>query len=204
MTPLRRSPTPTVAAPADSAPTPTVVRWYVTRRTERPERAIRLMVCETVRGWAPPERPLAAMPQRPKAPEATGWTPELVRSRLVEAFETLRLLPFDRNARPSACLTLWPDVVRDVVEAYGYRRERLRRQPSASEIQRMDEALPWLFFVTDPKQRKAVVAVALRYRLRGIGRALGCSHETIRNWERRALKAISDALNRQAAVRDRP
>ena len=120
----------------------TTVRWHA-RAAGRPS----LLVSETVRPWAP----AAPDPAPAEAPTPSGtptvWTADLVRGRLAEAMATLRKLPEDANARPSTTVVRWPDVVRDIAEAYGYDRARTRMLPTPAEIGRLDATLPWLFLI---------------------------------------------------------
>lgn len=170
----------------------TVVRWHA-RRPGGPT----LLVSESVQPWSP-SRPDPALPEAPvavpQAPPAT-WTPELVRARLAEAMQVLRKLPDDASSRPSTQTVRWPEVVRDMAEAYGYGEAKARIRPTPAEIGRLDETLPWLFLIPDGQQRLAVIGVAMGLNLRVIGRTFGCSHETVRQRERAGIAALVRALN---------
>lgn len=73
------------------------------------------------------------------------WTPDAILSRLEEAMRTLRRLP-GQHVWPQGMKTAWPEVVREFSESYGYNAaQRPRLQATAAEIQRMDEALGWIW-----------------------------------------------------------
>ena len=79
------------------------------------------------------------------------WTPEIVAERLEEAADTLRRLP---PVRVRGHAGSWPGVVRDVREAYGWDEARPRLgPPSPAAIDRMDEALRWLAWLTPDEAR---------------------------------------------------
>jgi len=172
----------------------TVVRWHA-RRPGGPT----LLVSESVQPWTPgPSDPAlpAALPPVPDMPPAV-WTEEQVRARLAEAMQVLRKLPEDATSRPSTQTVRWPEVVRDIAEAYGYGEARARLRPTPAEIGRLDQTLPWLFLIADGQQRLAVIGVAMGLNLRVIGRTFGCSHETVRQRERAGIAALVLALNSQ-------
>jgi len=183
-----------MTAPAARPPSrpATIVRWF-----RRRENALSLLVSENVKPWAPPPpdpaAPIAPMPAPERAPER--WTAELVRARLAEAMRILRLLPDDAQSRPSTHTVRWPDVVRDLAEAYGYGRTRTVERPTPAEIGRLDETLQWLFLIHSGQQRLAVIGVAMGLNLRVIGRTFGCSHETIRQREKAGIAVLVRALN---------
>ncbi len=171
---------------------PTVVRGY-RQRDGKPS----LLVAESVRAWQPaapdpasPADPVGAPGQAPAI-----WTGELVRARLAEAMAVLRRLPDDAASRPSSQLARWPDIVHDLAEAYGYGRTRPVDRPTAAEIGRLDQTLPWLFLISSGQQRLAVIGVAMGLNLRVIARTFGCSHETVRQRERAGIAALVRALN---------
>lgn len=172
--------------------TATVVRWHAWRPG-----GPALLVSESVRPWTPAGPDPALAPAPLPAPETPPqvWTPELVRARLAEAMQVLRKLPDDAGSRPSTQLARWPDVVRDLAEAYGYGEARARLRPTPAEIGRLDQTLPWLFLIADGQQRLAVIGVAMGLNLRVIGRTFGCSHETVRQRERAGIAALVRALN---------
>lgn len=75
----------------------------------------------------------------------SSWSPDAILARLEEAMRTLRRLP-GQHVWPAGMKIAWPDVVREFHESYGYdAATRPRLQATAAEIQRMDEALGWVW-----------------------------------------------------------
>lgn len=152
-------------------------------------------VAQQVQPWRPSadEMPLTDEAELVRLPEI--WTAELVRAWIAEAMATLRILAITSRDRPADMRAVYPDVVREAVEAYGWGDAVVRRLPTAAEIARLDVVLPWLFWLDDPRDRKIVAGVAMGLCLRTVGKAAGVSHTTARTWERRAVAAISAHLN---------
>lgn len=124
------------------------------------------------------------------------WSEEEVRARIADAIDTLRRLPFPRNGAPPDHKVQWPDIVRSFWEAYGTASTKVTRvRPTAEAIDRMEDVLPWLFWVGDRKRRHVVMLRALGLGWRKIGCIVACSHETARYWERNAVRHIADVLN---------
>ena len=133
------------------------------------------------------------------------WTEQDVRARLVDMAETLKRLRFPVNGAPTKRVTVWPEVLRPYWEEHNNAKELgedvrntlTRLNASAAQIERMDEVLPWLFYVKDPRHRAVVVLRAMDYSWRRIAERVGiCSHETARYWERAAVTRIAESLNR--------
>lgn len=131
------------------------------------------------------------------------WTPDMVRDRLAEAGFTLhRQMIY--GLRPASAKAWWPDIVRDPREAYGYTEEVTRLAlPGPREIARADEAFDWVCkHVPDITARKVAMARSIcrpsgkpRLSYRFIGKHLGVSDETARQWHLQALADISRALS---------
>jgi hypothetical protein len=80
---------------------------------------------------------------------------EELRHRLAEAAHTLRRLPLGKHVRPQEFGCAWPDVVYDWL-AYGWTPTAAYGiRPLPSEIDRMDEVLPWLHLMT--RQQRVIV-----------------------------------------------
>ena len=76
------------------------------------------------------------------------WTQDRLRERLKSAARTLRHLPLPKNGKPSTMQAAWPEIVQDWL-AYGWQDARLARvQPSAAQIDELDETLQWLHWLT--------------------------------------------------------
>ena len=146
-----------------------------------------------VRGWEPP-------PEDP-IDEATGeplvWEPGHVRAWIREAMETLRRLPLPRDGRPRRPSSHMPDVLRELVEAYGYDDDRGRARTAVSprEIGRLDQVLDWLIRLADRRDAVVVTGLALGLNLRAAGRLVGRSHEWCRQRERSVVEEIARRLN---------
>ena len=124
-----------------------------------------------------------------------------------EAGSTLLALP---NRGPSPRLVQsgleW---VRDVAEAYGATRVKLRPAvPSAAQITRMDQALAWIPRIPADRYvlRRVVGARSLvnpmtarhLYSWRRLGTALGADHKAIQRWHAQGIDLIVAILNGKA------
>lgn len=73
------------------------------------------------------------------------WTRALVEARLVEAVETLSLLPDREYGWIYRTRVMWPEIVRSYEEGYGYGEATARPSPpSAAAIDRLLPTLDWL------------------------------------------------------------
>ena len=73
------------------------------------------------------------------------WTPSLVETHMVEAADVLAWLP---ETRMRGYISLWPPMVREFWESFGWQEAVLKRPPpSAAAIDRMDLALRWLLWL---------------------------------------------------------
>ena len=72
----------------------------------------------------------------------SNWTPTMVEERMAEAASVLDRLPEERI---QGYCSAWPEVVRNVHEAFGWHDPVMMRPwPSPAAIDRMDETLTWL------------------------------------------------------------
>ncbi|MCB9949165.1 MAG: hypothetical protein H6842_15290 [Rhodospirillaceae bacterium] len=124
------------------------------------------------------------------------WTAALVRARLAEAMDTLRRMKFPDHGAPPRLRSAMPVPPADW-SAYGWERERARKAaPSPQAISRLDEAMPWLFWIACPRRRKAVCLRAIGLSWRRVARAVGvASPETARTWEADAVEQLAARLN---------
>lgn len=119
------------------------------------------------------------------------WTTLMVRERFAEAAETLRRLP-ELKHRPST--TYWPDIVREVGKGdYAVETER-DNEPTAREIDDMEEALRWLGWLSQ-KQTKLVWAVACKRPWWWIASKLKQSEGYLRKEHQAALKLVAARVN---------
>lgn len=77
-----------------------------------------------------------------------GLTPRDIEDRMEEAATTLARLPNPPGSGPRGFGSSWPEYVRDARHAYGYHDAKMRVIPNAGEIQRMEEAIVWLLYLT--------------------------------------------------------
>lgn len=84
------------------------------------------------------------------------------------AGRALRRLPPERLKR---AVTLWPVVVHDAEEAYGYAEAgRFRPAPTREEVSALDRLADWLWLL-EPDERRVVVARGMGLSWRAISRA---------------------------------
>ena len=127
--------------------------------------------------------------------EAKLWQRDEVRFRLEEAAETLKAQTLSIRDMPSSRVTAWPDVVHDAIVAYGYAPVRMRpAAPTPAKISRADEAVQWLFWLSD-RERKIVWARACRIPWRRLAAMDGRSHTTLRKIFAGGLDVVLRNLN---------
>lgn len=128
-----------------------------------------------------------------------GWRE--VEDRLEEAAVTLRRLPNPPGSGPKGHGSSWPEYVHEAKHAYGYHAARMRVVPSAKDIARMEEAIAWLLFISDPDDRRIVWMRAEGVRWRDVCVNAGCCRSTAhRRWSA-ALLTISKALKEKNKIK---
>lgn len=128
-------------------------------------------------------------------------TAEGVRSRIREAWDTLRRVP---AARVPGFKTAWPDVVQSYWEAYSNESSAPRLPPAEPRaIDRMHEAFTWFRFVGDRDLAQALwLTCGCGMGPRRAGAVLGVSRWSIARWRDEALQRIvvgilqADSCNR--------
>ena len=130
--------------------------------------------------------------------EHNAWTAKHVEQRLLEAAETLILCP--RTKGPRSFGTTMPDPVRRANESYADERTRVRRQPAAGALDRMEECWAWVNALQAPQDRQLLYRWA-RAKI-GRGRSLkvlameeGMSDRTLRREINRLCRLIASRLN---------
>ncbi|MBM3558152.1 MAG: hypothetical protein FJX47_21640, partial [Alphaproteobacteria bacterium] len=108
------------------------------------------------------------------------WTPSRVSERLDEAADTLRRLP---EARVPGYAPTWPEIIRNMHEAYGLHAVRLRREPpEPGAIDRMHEVFTWLAWLA-PDDARLVWLRACDMPWKPLCWRLGASRATLwRRW----------------------
>lgn len=131
----------------------------------------------------------------PDGQEIEYHTAETVKLRMEEAADTLKRLRVS-GTRPAGYKSNWPDIVQDFWEAYGDNEDEPRPgRPSPAKIDRMDEALAWLFWIEDRNKRIVFFAKASGVKTGAIAKRLGFSRESVRVWNREACEIILRRLN---------
>ncbi len=122
------------------------------------------------------------------------WTAVRVENRMREAAWVLRRMCHTGIVLPSSKTGYWPEVVRT---AYDYPANLALRPaiPSPQEIDRMDEAIPWLFKIDHKRDRAVVWARAMGYPWRKISRLDGRSARTLRRKYSDLLEHIANQLS---------
>lgn len=132
------------------------------------------------------------------------WTYEQVRAQIIEAAYTLRASPGDLGPRlRSGAMS---DVVRDMMEAYGYDEAKAPRIPSAGAISRMYETWDWVNEYLNEEQRKLVYEYAFIKTRKGIYleaylKKIDMSRSTFERRIQSHCQTIADNLNQKCRVR---
>lgn len=129
------------------------------------------------------------------------WTVKAVADRIEEAADTMIRLPLVLPPKEPTCL--WPFVIRDFWEAYGWESARLPRiPPSPGAIDRMDEVMDWLAQLP-VKEGSIVWARANHMPWKTICARLQIGRTTAWSWWVAALMTIThrlDAVTRPSHV----
>lgn len=128
--------------------------------------------------------------------EQVVWTTEQVKDRFKEAVSTAHQLP---SAHVQGFFNSWPMIVRQPWEVMSSQdRPRLRPLLKAQLVERMDEAMGWLMWLDDPRDRRIVLGYAEDFYRSHIARKVGVSRSTIDRRYKSALQRIANQLNDQA------
>ena len=143
-------------------------------------------------------------------------TPDDIKRRLEEAGKTLMMLPMPVNGAPAGQRSQWPEVVRtyqewfiaqvmadkDNIEEMMAGRNAVRVKPQQKQMDRLDEALNWLWYIEDRPRRGVVTLRSLRhpvsdkhvYGWRRIARKYRMHENTIRLWYDKGIDDIRKGL----------
>jgi hypothetical protein len=143
-------------------------------------------------------------------PLPATWSPDLVRERLVEAFEVDRRMPGERRYRigsswPAAPLHEFTDIVH---WDSGEQRQRVwqsweRAPASPQEVTRMEEAFGWLQWVPMTERRCLEAwaqAVAAHRSVSALLAKRGLKRSTFYRHRDHAAQRIADRLNKQGVI----
>lgn len=142
---------------------------------------------------------------------------EDVERRLLDAGLTLMMLPMPASGMPADAGAAWPDVLQGFwdqagVADQGSVEERLEAlaqvhnattlHASREAITRLDEVLGWLLTIERTHYRRVVFARMLVHPVSErrvhswteIGKMLGASRGSVRNWHARGVQAILEGL----------
>ena len=151
----------------------------------------------------------------------SGVIHDIVVRRLEDAGRTLMQLPEPKDGRPRGSGSAWPDVLQrfqDIMaikseqetgeeaqsrrDAQERQHNRARITPDGTAIDRLDEVLDWLWFITDAAHRRAVAARMLMHPLSErhayswarIARDMNTSPRSVERWFEEGVKAIAEGL----------
>ncbi|MEX2739934.1 hypothetical protein AB3480_00545 [Rhizobium mongolense] len=132
------------------------------------------------------------------------WTYEQVRARVIEAAETLMASPSALG--PRMALGSMSDVVRDIMEGYGYSQTSTRRLIAPGALTRMEETWAWINGSLNEEQRKLIYDYSFIKTRKGLYLDLYLKRNDMvrRTFERkiqRYCQIIADNLNRKHRVR---
>jgi len=132
------------------------------------------------------------------------WTYEEVRAQIVEGALTLRSSPAALGPRMG--LGAMSEIVRDLMESYGYSEAKVRRVPSAGAISRMYETWDWINAYLNEEQRKLVYDYAFIKTRKGVYleaylKKIDMSRSTFERRIASYCQQIADNLNQKCRVR---
>ncbi len=135
-----------------------------------------------------------------------AWTAKDIEYRLLEAMQTLMLLPAARGPRGYA--SSMPDVAMTKTEAWlagAVEKSRYIRRPERDAIDRMPETWGWInSTLSEPERRLlygwAVAKVSNRRRIARYAEKMGFNDRTLRRRITALFQAVADALNRKHVV----
>lgn len=132
------------------------------------------------------------------------WTYEQVRAQIIEGALTLRASPAALGPRMG--LGAMSDIVRDLMESYGYDEPKLRRIPSAGAISRMHETWDWINTYLNEAERKLIYDYAFIKTRKGVYldaylKKIDMSRSTFERRIATHCQCIADNLNQKHRVR---
>lgn len=147
--------------------------------------------------------------------DAFGRSLKEIQERLYEAINTLAMLPDRERRYIYHKLSSWPDTLKEKVDVMALALERLakgdikpyddleedRPVPSPEAITRMDEALPWLTWLSD----REFLIVTLRAKEVSWGRIaarFGRSDTTVQTWHNNGVHEVMSRLVQESSKKN--
>lgn len=134
----------------------------------------------------------------------TDWTAKLVKDRIIEMADTLRMVPAVKG--PKSYGNAMPEGVRQRSEAFGYHKATYRETASAAALWRMEQCFGWINSLPDQYDRELLYGWSFE-KVR-TGRSLADFAEENGMNERKLLRAviaicqrIADRLNQERQIR---
>jgi len=124
------------------------------------------------------------------------WTSDRVAERFREAAETAHRLP---AVRVQGYFNTWPAIKREPWERYADDDRVLRFPPSPEAIDRMEETMRWVLWLTE-EERHLVWMRAEEWEWKDIARRFACNRTTAWRWWQRALGKVVDRLHGGAEI----
>ena len=131
-----------------------------------------------------------------------NWTPQIVRSRFVEACDTERRLPLGGGSSSSG---FWPAYVHSFEDMNGWGTKRLaeeremrmaRTPPSAAAISRFEEVMAWSASMIHDDTRRKIIWIWSACQVSGHSFASRCrKFGWVKMTAYRRLHAVSDAIS---------
>lgn len=146
---------------------------------------------DLVYSWEPPPRDLID----PRTGEPQRWERGHVRSHLAVALDTLKRLPMPARGLPGGARAHWPATINDAVEAYGYDQAVVHKGASPMEIQAMEWAISWMWWLPLAKDPVIVTGFASGVSSRRIAKLVGRNHQHCWRRDRFCLQLIAERLN---------
>ncbi len=117
-----------------------------------------------------------------------------VETRILRACKTIRVLP-DPERKFQTYHSLWPEILRDAAEAYGYADIKVPKwRPQPADVSDCLTALSWARGM-DRKEFKLIWWRSFELSFGQMAARLGRSDETARNWYRQARLRVWQAAN---------
>ena len=134
----------------------------------------------------------------------TEWNAELVRDRIIEMAETMRICP--RVKGPKSYGNAMPEPVQSREDAYGYHSTRYTKTPSAAALSRMEQTWTWINRLECQDDRELLygwswIKVRKGFTLAAYAENLGMNDRFLLRKILVLCHQISEQLNRHRSIR---